>query len=112
MLYRAIGVFFQHSKSADIKHFLSMKFWEDEEKATKTMEEVLARTNHYVSTAFLHMSVSHIARMQTPTVSVLAHNSTCLTDAHMNRGKEEHLWSCKATAAHHDPNAGGYAGTS
>ncbi|KAL8428562.1 hypothetical protein Efla_003333 [Eimeria flavescens] len=56
LLYRGIGVFFEHSKSSEIKRFLSVKFWEDEAKATQTMEETLARTNHYVSTACLHVS--------------------------------------------------------
>ncbi|OEH75098.1 hypothetical protein cyc_03235 [Cyclospora cayetanensis] len=58
MLYRSISVVFQHSKSDDVKHFLSLKFWEDEETATKTMEDILAKTNQYVSIAFMHIANS------------------------------------------------------
>lgn len=57
MLYRSISNFFEHSKDKCIKTFLSPSFWEQEDEATATMEQVISSTNHKVSATFLRISV-------------------------------------------------------
>ena len=65
-IYRSVSIIFNnhHHKNKDEKdekeelhRFMSLDFWEEEEIATKVMEELLARTNYYVSASLARLSV-------------------------------------------------------